>query len=143
MGDRDYRALAARAARMSHWEWAGYHEERERARLAWDAFFDRYDALLCPTAASAAYPHDQQGERADRTITVNGHQQPTTDQLFWAGLSCGVHLPGTVAPAGMTRSGLPCGLQIVTAHLRDREGIAFATLMERELGGYRVPPGYD
>jgi amidase len=141
-GDRDYRARAARAVRMTHWEWAAYHDERERARLAWDAFFDEYDALLCPTAASAAYPHDQAGERADRTITVNGLQQPTTDQLFWAGLSCGVYLPGTVAPAGLTASGLPCGLQIVTGHLRDREGIAFAALMERELGGFQVPPGY-
>ncbi len=142
-GDRDYRARAARAARMSHREWAGYHTEREHARLAWDAFFDDYDALLCPTASSAAYPHDQEGERADRTITVNGRQQPTTDQLFWAGLSCGVYLPGTVAPAGLTASGLPCGLQIVTGHLRDREGIAFAEMMERELGGYQVPPGHD
>ncbi len=142
-GDRDYRARAARAARMSHWEWTAYHDERERARLAWEAFFDRYDALLCPTAASAAYPHDQQGERADRNITVNGRPQPTTDQLFWAGLSCGVYLPGTVAPAGFTSSGLPCGLQIVTGHLRDREGIAFAEMMERELGGYVVPPGYE
>ncbi len=142
-GDRDYRAIAARAVRMTHWEWAAYDLERVRARLAWDAFFDEYDALLCPTAASAAYPHDQEGERADRTIRVNGTRQPTTDQLFWAGLSGGVYLPGTVAPAGLTASGLPCGLQIVCGHLRDREGIAFAEMMERELGGYQVPPGYD
>lgn len=142
-GDRDYRARAARAVRMSHWEWAAYHDERERARLAWDAFFDEYDALLCPTASSAAYPHDQDGDRADRMVTVNGKPQSTTDQLFWAGLSCGVYLPGTVAPAGLTTSGLPCGLQIVTGHLRDREGIAFAEMMERELGGYMVPPGYE
>ncbi|MEZ5226702.1 MAG: amidase family protein [Acidimicrobiales bacterium] len=86
----------------------------------WDAFFDEYDLLLCPTAASAAYPHDQAGERADRTIPVNGGQESTIDQLFWAGWSCGVYLPGTVAPAGLTASGLPCGLQIVAGHLRDR-----------------------
>ena len=48
-----------------------------------------------------------------------------------------------MAPAGLTESGLPCGLQIVTGHLRDREGIAFAEMMERELGGYQVPPGYE
>ena len=142
-GDRDYRAITARATRMTHWEWARYHREREAERLAWAEFFDEYDVLLCPTAASAAYPHDHQGERADRTISINGTQQPTTDQLFWAGWSCGVYLPATVAPAGLTASGLPCGLQIVTAHLRDREGIAFAQMMETELGGYQVPPGYE
>jgi amidase len=74
---------------------------------------------------------------------VNGTRRPTTDQLFWAGLSCGVYLPGTVAPAGLTASGLPCGLQIVCGHLRDREGIAFAEMMERELGGLPSAAGYD
>jgi hypothetical protein len=34
-------------------------------------------------------------------------------------------------------------LQIVTGHLRDREGLAFAEFMERELGGYITPPGYE
>ncbi len=142
-GDRDYRAVVGKAVTLSHWEWTAYHRERETERLAWDAFFDEYDLLLCPTAASAAYPHDHTGERADRTIPVNGGQESTIDQLFWAGWSCGVYLPGTVAPAGLTASGLPCGLQIVAGHLRDRESIAFAGFMERELGGYRVPPGYD
>ncbi len=142
-GDRDYRAMAARAATMSHWEWNQYNVERQQMRLAWGRFFEEYDLLLCPTAASAAYPHDHSGERADRTILVNGNPQPTTDQLFWAGWSCGVYLPATVAPAGLTASGLPCGLQIVAGHLKDRDSLNFAELMERELGGYLVPPGYE
>lgn len=142
-GDRDVRALSAYGVSLSHWEWAARHREREEARFAWEDFFRTYDVFLCPTAASAAYPHDQNGERFDRTITINGEQEPTTDQLFWAGISCGVYLPGTVAPAGFTASGLPCGLQIVTGYLRDRDAIAFAEIMERELGGYQTPPGYD
>lgn len=142
-GERDFRAIAGRAVTMSHWEWAAYHREREHERLAWADFFEDFDVLLCPTAASAAYPHDHVGQRPDRTIPVNGGQESTMDQLFWAGWSCGVLLPGTVAPAGLTASGLPCGLQIVTGHLHDRDSIAFAGLMERELGGYQVPPGYD
>jgi amidase len=141
-GARDYRAVIGRGITLSHWEWAAFHGEREHERLAWAAFFEDFDLLLCPTAASAATPHDQEGERPDRTITVNGAEQPATDQLFWAGYSCGVYLPGTVAPAGLTRSGLPCGLQIVAPHLRDYDSIAFAGLMERELGGYQAPPGY-
>lgn len=142
-GDRDYRALMAAGITLTHWEWAQHHAEREAARLVWDAFFDEYDLLLCPTAASAAYPKDEDGARADRYITVNGEPQHTTDQLFWAGMSCGVYLPGTVAPAGFTKSGMPCGLQIVAGHLRDRESLAFAEFMEQELGGYVTPPGYE
>ena len=142
-GDRDYRALVGEAVTMSHWQWAQLHRERTDQQLAWAEFFEDYNIMLCPTASTAAYPHDHEGDRADRTLTVNGKPQSVIDQLFWAGWSCGVYLPGTVAPAGLTASGLPCGLQIVSPHLRDREGIAFATMMESELGGYAVPPGYD
>ncbi|MDH3298964.1 MAG: amidase [Acidimicrobiia bacterium] len=142
-GDRDYQAIVGHSITMSHWEWAALHRERTHQQHAWAEFFTDYDMLLCPTAASAAYPHDQQGNRADRTIPVNGDRESTIDQLFWAGWSCGVYLPGAVATAGLTASGLPCGLQIVTGHLQDYSAIAFAALMERELGGYQVPPGYE
>ena len=88
-GDRDYRAIVGHSITMSHWEWAALHRERTHHQLAWAEFFRDYDVLLCPTAASAAYPHDQEGDRADRTIPVNGGQESTIDQLFWAGWSCG------------------------------------------------------
>ena len=139
----DYRALVGKAATMSHWEWAAYNREREAERRAWADYFTQYDLMLCPTAASAAYPHDQQGERPDRTIPVNDGHESTLDQLFWAGWSCGVFLPGTVAPSGLTESGLPCGLQIVAGHMRDADAISFASIMEHELGGYEIPPGYE
>ena len=142
-GATDYLAAIGHGVSLTHWEWSAYDRERQEMQAAWDTFFDEYDLLLCPTAASAAHPHDHEGIRAERTITVNGHEVPTVDQLFWAGYSCGVYLPGTVAPAGLTASGLPCGLQIVAGHLRDRESLAFAAFMEAELGGALVAPGYE
>jgi amidase len=141
-GDRDYRAIAGKGMTLTHREWFDLHDEREHQRRAWAAFFDDHDLLLCPTAASAAFPHDHAGERADRTIPIGGGRQPAVDQLFWAGWPGAVHLPGTVAPVGLTRAGLPCGLQIVAPHLRDRDGIAFAGLVERHLGGFTPPPGH-
>ena len=143
VGDRDYRAMVGKGVTISHRDWFALHNERELQRLAWARFFEDYDLLLCPIAASAAFPHDHEGERADRTIPVNGTPQPVVDQLFWAGWSCGPYLPGTVAPVGLTRSGLPCGIQIVAPHLHDRDGIAFAGLVEREMGGFVPPPGYE
>lgn len=73
---------------------------------------------------------------------MNGKQVPTTDQLFWAGFSGMVYLPSTVAPAGLTKSGLPVGLQIVGPYLQDRRCIEFASLIERTFGGFVAPPGY-
>ncbi len=141
--DVSYRAYIDHGVTIRHRDWWRLHNERQAMRQRWAAFFADYDLLLCPTAASAAFPHDHQGERPDRTIPVNGRQEPTTDQLFWAGLSGVVYLPSTVAPAGLTRSGLPAGLQLVAGYLQDKTALEFARLMERELGGFRPAPGYD
>ena len=141
--DWRYRAYIDRAVTLHHRDWWQLHNEREKMRLAWADFFQEYDLLLCPAAASAAFPHDHEGERPDRTIPVNGGREPTTDQLFWAGISCSVYLPSTVAPAGFTKSQLPCGLQIVGDYLHDHTCIEFARLLSQELGGFTPPSGYD
>ena len=90
----------------------------------------------------AAFPHDQEGERHERTITVNGRRVPTTDQLFWAGYPGMAFLPSTVAPAGFSRAGLPIGVQIIGPQYGDRTCIELARLLEREFQGFVPPPGY-
>ena len=132
----------ARGTTARHRDWLADNEKRNKLREVWAAFFQEFDLLLCPTAASTAFPHDHEGERKDRTIPINGQPEPSVDQLFWAGLSGVVNLPGTVAPAGVCSDGLPCGLQIVAPHGQDKMGIAFAAMMEREVGGFTPPPGY-
>lgn len=132
-----------RGVGLAHRDWIALNNERHKLRFAFDAFFKQWDVLLCPVAASAAWPHDQKGERWQRKIVVNGKQVPTTDQLFWAGYSGVVYLPSTVGPAGLTRSGLPVGYQAIAAHGRDKTAIAFSRLVEREIGGFVPPPGYD
>jgi amidase len=141
--DRSYRAYVDRAVTLSHRDWWRLHNEREKMRLAWAEWFQEYDLFLCPTAASAAFPHDHTGERPERTIAVNGRWELSTDQLFWAGISGVVYLPASVVPVGLTRSGLPCGLQIIGAYLQDRTCIEFARLVAQELGDFAPPPGYN
>lgn len=141
--DESYFARMVRSNTMHHKDWLALNEERGHFRLRWAEFFEEYDLLLCPAAASAAFPHDFEGERWERTIPVNGRPEPTTDQLFWAGYSGVVYLPSTVAPAGLTRSNLPVGVQIIGPHLGDRTCIEFARLIEQEFGGFVPPPGYE
>ncbi len=140
--DDSYLARTTRANALSHREWLAADEARHRMRLKWAEFFEQVDLLLCPAAASAAFPHDHEGERNTRTIEVNGRRVPTTDQLFWAGYSCLVYLPSTVAPIGLTPRGLPVGVQIVGPQFGDRTCIEFARLLEREYYGFVPPPGY-
>ncbi|MBM86419.1 MAG: amidase [Rhodospirillaceae bacterium] len=143
LDDMSYKAIVDRAITMTHQDWCAWNEERESLCCEWATFFREFDLLLTPVAASAAFPHDQQGERADRLIPVNGNGEPTVDQLFWAGLPSVVFLPATCAPTGLTRSGLPCGIQIIGPHLADLSTIHFARLIEKEIGGFLPPEGYS
>jgi amidase len=141
--DQSYFAQMTRANTMHHRDWLPANETRHRMRWKWAEFFKEWDLLLCPVAASAAFPHDHEGERYQRTIEVNGHRVPTTDQLFWAGLTCMVYLPATVAPVGLTPGGLPVGVQIAGPQYGDRTCIAFARLLEQEYRAFAPPPGYE
>jgi amidase len=138
-----YLDLTVRGNMLTHRDWLALNNERHALRRAFAAFFADSDILLCPAAASAAFPHDHAGERWTRKIPVNGKEAPSTDQLFWAGYASLVYLPAAVGPAGLTRSGLPVGYQAIAASGRDRTAIAFSHLVEREIGGFVPPPGFD
>ena len=140
--DESYYARATRAAVLPHRDWLAANEARHRMRLAWAEFFATYDLLLCPVAGTAAFPHDQHGERHERTIAVNGKRVPVTDHLFWAGYTGASYLPSTAAPCGFTPAGLPVGVQIVGPQYGDLTCLAFARLLEREFQGFVPPPAF-
>jgi amidase len=141
-GDDSYAARGARAAVQSHRAWFAADEARNEMRLRWAEFFREYDVILCPAAASPAFPHDQERPRPARRIEVNGHEVNYNDQIFWAGFFGVSYLPGTVIPMGLTETGLPVGLQIVGPYLEDRTALAMAGLLEPELPGFTPPPGF-
>ncbi|MEZ5742058.1 MAG: hypothetical protein R3E68_23250, partial [Burkholderiaceae bacterium] len=105
----------------------------------WADFFEHWDILLCPAAASAAWPINERGERWQRMIRVNGRAVPETDQLFWSGYSGVALLPSVVGPCGFVGH-LPVGYQAVAAHGHDRTATAFARCVEREIVGFTPPP---
>ncbi len=142
-GKLPYVEQMVKGCTLSHREWLNLNNERMMLRRRFNAFFADWDIVLCPAAASAAWPHDQKGERWQRQITVNNKRVPTTDQLFWAGYSGVLYLPSTVGPAGLTRSGLPVGYQAIAAGGRDKTATAFSRLVEREILGFVPPPGYE
>jgi amidase len=140
--DTSYQAQMIRAQAMYHKDWLKFNEERHRMRLAWADFFHEYDLLLCPVAATTAFPHNQKGARWERMIMVNGKPQPSTTQMFWAGYSCNFYLPSTVAPVGFANDGLPVGIQIVGPQYGDYTCIHFAHYLEREFQSFVPPPGF-
>lgn len=140
--DNSYYAQMVRANVQPHKDWLTASNRRHQMRLAWADFFKDWDVLLCPNAASAAFPHSMPGERWERMITVNGRQQPVTTQMWWAGIAGMCYLPGTVAPIGLSPEGLPLSVQIVGPQYGDLATIRFAQLIEREYYAFVPPPAY-
>ena len=141
--DDSDRAAVARGATVLHRIWGNANEARTKLRYAWHEFFERFDVLLTPVAATAAFPHDRNPDRDQRTVMVNGKQVPYAEQLFFAGLASLSYLPATAAPIGLTAEGLPVGLQIVGPEGEDPTAIEFARLLAAEIGGFVPPPAYS
>lgn len=142
LGESDavFERLFAAAVSPGAADWNHLNEHRQQLRARWAQFFKSFDVVLTPVSPVAAIPHDQDGDLADRTITVDGRLRPYTDQSIWTGLAGGVYLPAAVAPVGRTAAGLPVGMQIIAPYLEDRTAIDVARHLERLLGGYLVPP---
>jgi amidase len=141
--DMSDRAAVARGATLLHRAWGNANETRTKLRYTWHEFFKRFDVLLTPVAATAAFPHDRNPNRDERTVAVNGKSVPYAEQLFFAGLASLSYLPATAAPIGLTGAGLPVGLQIIGPEGEDSTTIEFARLLAAEIGGFVPPPAYS
>jgi amidase len=135
---------AADAMSGSHRAWLAGDEKRAELRAAWAGWFTGYDALLCPVMAVPSFTHRQEGDFFTRTVDINGEPQPYLHLVSWTGLIGVVGLPSAVPPVGRTAAGIPVGVQVVTAYLRDREAIHLAGLLAEVTGaGYAVPKGFE
>ena len=112
-------------------------DRRDRSIGAWEAFFQRWDALLCPPAITTAFPHLNPGA----PLEVDGRQE----QYF----SLGAHTtlfnysghPGIVVPSGVMDGDLPIGVQLVGRWWSEARLIGIAKTLTEMTGGFRRPPG--
>jgi amidase len=142
-GDLSYAADQLRGNTLAHREWMLLENERQRIRLLWDDFFRQFDLLLCPGAASVAYPQNTAGRRWERMIDVDGEAMADVLQIFWMGFASLGCLPATQAPIAITARGLPTGVQIIGPQYADLSTIRLAQLIERDYHAFAPPPGYD
>ena len=132
-------AVLTRARVLDHRSWSDHDEARTRVRLRWRAFFNNWDVLICPISATTAYEHDHR-PKAERVLTVDTSLASHYEHYFWVGLATVAYLPSTAFPCGLSRDGLPIGLQIIGPEYGDRTTIEVARLIARELGGFKAPP---
>ena len=108
---------------------AGYYDAyylkalKVRRRIADDftAAFEKCDAILTPTAPSAAFPL---GEKSDDPVAMYLNDVFTVTTNL-AGL------PGLSLPAGLSAEGLPLGLQLIGRPLDEGTLFSLAGAMEK------------
>jgi amidase len=138
--DLSHRALQARGARITPGAFNAIDVRRRALRRKWARFFEKFDVVLCPPAAVAAFPHDQSADMQKRVLRIDAIEKPYFDIMFWACLASGADLPAVVAPVLRGADGLPCGVQIIAADGADRTALAVARLLEALTGGFVAPP---
>lgn len=109
----------------------------ERARMNIGAYFknilDRFDVLITPTTAMTAFdtgtnmPRNKQGKL----------WEDWTPFTYPANLA---RLPAASLPVGVTKSGLPVGMQVMGGYLKDVAVMQFCAHLEREIGF--MPPDF-
>jgi amidase len=121
--------------------WAMANDRRQRQRMAWASFFERYDVALAPVMPTAAFPHDTERSIPERRLAVDDAEIPHLKAMVWCGAIGSALLPVVTVPTGLTPSGLPVGVQLVGPYLSDRRLLAIARLLDEIAGqGFLAPP---
>ena len=105
----------------------------------WQAFFEKVDVLLLPSAATPAFLHCRPGA----SIEVGGE---TIGYWESGRLLTAINvpaLPALAVPAGLDANGLPIGIQLVGPLWSEMRLLAIARELERAgvLPGFQPPPG--
>jgi len=99
----------------------------------WAAVFQQWDIVLAPVFGRDAFPHVDETDWKKRPMIINGEDTRYNDQLAWSGLATLPNLPSTAFPVGMSKAGLPIGMQAIGPYLEDLTTIAFAALAASEV----------
>ena len=127
-------AITASPARL-----AQARKTRDALKTEVARFFEGYDLIVAPVMARTAIPHLQKGSIPTRQIDVDGHAAPYTSFLHWVALATLLHLPAVVAPTGLSREGLPIGVQLIGPWGSEERLFDAAAAIEAGLGGFQRP----
>ena len=84
----------------------------------------------------------QTPEVAGPTLPTEGADGPSPADLAGKSTASNAGLPATTAPIGLTRDGLPVGVQIVGPYLEDATPIDVAGRLAEVIGGFTPPKGF-
>jgi amidase len=114
-------------------------QARQQLKDALAEWFGEWDAVFAPIGAIPAFTHRQDGTMFQRTLTVNGAEEPYARMLDWIALATATHAPALAAPVGLTAGGLPVGAQLIGRWGEEERLLELAAHLETVTGGFRPP----
>lgn len=141
-GDDPFGEALARGLEASASDYNLWLRERELFRKSYREFFTEWDILLAPNDITVAFPHTDE-PWPKRRLDINGQPVFYGLQTVYPAVATLSGQPSTAFPTGLTKAGLPIGLQVIGPYLEDRTTMRFAALVEQEFGSFRAPPGYE
>lgn len=128
---------------ISHKDWYALSLLRLRSRLAWQEYFKTYDALLMPANCVPAFAHNHERNMWGRMIEASDRPRYYAETFKWISPATLAGCPVTLVPAGKTKENLPVGIQIMGPYMEDGTTLDLAMKMEKVLGGFTPPPGFE
>jgi amidase len=113
-------------------------DRRDQSIAAWEQFFDRWDALLCPPSMTTAFPHCDPGS----PLLVDGQEVAYYMVSAHGALFNYTGHPAVVLPYTRDRAGLPIGIQLVGKRWNESRLLAVAEAIAEVTGAFQRPPGY-
>jgi aspartyl-tRNA(Asn)/glutamyl-tRNA(Gln) amidotransferase subunit A len=131
-GDEPKRRILVGTYALSAGYYDAYYGQAQRVRTVikreHDAAFERFDALVCPTSPTVAFPL---GARTENPLAMY-----LSDLLTIP--SCLAGLPGLNVPCGLS-DGLPVGLQLIGPQFGENTLFRIGHALEQALGFDPVP----
>jgi amidase len=115
------------SAKTSVAQVAAAERKRTALWLRMQAFFEKYDLLLCPTTSVPAFQADQ---LFPPVVAGKSIENRIESYLLTYAFSMAA-VPAISIPAGWTENKLPVGLQIIGKRLSDKTVLQAAASMER------------
>jgi amidase len=114
-------------------------DRRQRVVTQWEAFFAEWDVLLCPPCMTTAYPHCEPGS----PILVDGKPARYDEECRHGYEFNLTGHPSLVCPLALSSSGLPIGVQMVSARWADVRLLDIASAISDCFSPLGAPPGFS
>jgi amidase len=111
---------------------------RDQSIIAWEQFFDKWDALLCPPSMTTAFPHCEPGS----PLHVDGQEVTYWMVSAHSAVFNYTGHPAIVLPYKLDRDGLPIGVQMVGKRWDESRLLGMAKALSEVTGAFKRPPGY-